>query len=70
MKGLSSGMLAKMHELGAAEAALGGRGRGDLEQDVAHAVNGVHVDARPARRHVDRGADPVGLRPAPRAAIP
>ena len=32
------------------------------EQNVAHAVNGVHVDARPARRHVDRGADPVGLR--------
>ena len=46
-------------EFGTAEAACRvGRGLGDAQHDVPQVADGVHVDARLARRHVDRCADP------------
>ena len=71
MKGLSSGMLAKTHQLGAAEAAAGRPWPAAIRRmHVAHLVDGVHVDARLAGGHVDRRADPLRSARAPRAASP
>ena len=61
-EGIVLGDIGKDHQLGAAEAPVLGRGRGDLQEDMAHPLDGVHVDSRPPRSDVQRCAYPLRLR--------
>ena len=45
------------HELCRAHAALRGGTLGAFFNDLAHAPDRVHIDARPRRRHIDGGTD-------------
>ena len=51
--------IAEDDELGAADGVTVGRGRGHVEDALAHELHGVHVDAGLGRAHVDRGTDAV-----------
>ena len=61
MKGLSSGMLAKTTSLAQPKPCRSAVASAIWQITCAHLADGVHVDARLVRGHVDRRADAFGL---------
>ena len=59
-EGVVLGHVAERDDLGRADAVVGNGHLGDGQQNVGHAHHGVHVDARPGGRHVDRRAHAPG----------